>query len=509
MALFNPFCKCLYPQRILNPYTHEYMTVPCGHCEACVLAKNSRYAFQCDLESYACKHTVFVTLTYANNYLPIATPVPYPVDPADDYAGVFKKYSLIDFETGENLCDFEYQIDKLELLQRKFNLCGAIPYLRKYDLQLFFKRFRYYVTKRFPQEKVRYFACGEYGPIHFRPHYHLLLFFSSDEVLQICSKAVSEAWTFGRIDCQISKGKCSSYVAGYVNSSCTVPQVLKMPSVCPFSVHSQKLGQGFLQGERSKVYSLTPCEFVKRSIVLNGKYKEFDVWRSAYSYFFPKCKGFVSKSSRERSYSYGIYDTARRLFPSAETTLSLAKEIATYIHVFHGFEETYMLNVFDGPCSDMTKLYKLSDYFYDYEIEHYDLDSVDFSRYVQRIYTELLVSKHFLYFVCDRPTLSEQKRKLKLIEEFYSYLDYSNLTKFFENQQLFYESDLYGDDDLMSDNWENSYYPYFYDNIRSDCDLEVFKKSPCYSLYSSDVKKLFDDRIKHKKLNDANKIFFD
>ena len=196
MALFNPFCKCLYPRRILNPYTHEFMTVPCGHCEACVLAKNSRYAFQCDLESYACKYTVFVTLTYANNYLPIATPVPYPVDPADDYAGVFKKYSLIDFETGENLCDFEMQINKLELLQQKFNLCGAIPYLRKYDLQLFLKRFRYYVTKRFPQEKVRYFAVGEYGPVHFRPHYHLLLFLSSDEALQICSKAVSEAWTF-------------------------------------------------------------------------------------------------------------------------------------------------------------------------------------------------------------------------------------------------------------------------------------------------------------------------
>ena len=71
MALFNPFCKCLNPQRIVNPYTHECMTVPCGHCKACILAKNSRYAFQCDLESYCSMYTVFVTLTYAPNYLPI------------------------------------------------------------------------------------------------------------------------------------------------------------------------------------------------------------------------------------------------------------------------------------------------------------------------------------------------------------------------------------------------------------------------------------------------------
>ena len=72
MSLFNPFYKCLNPQRIVNPYTDEAMTVPCGHCKACILAKNSRYAFQCDLESYSSKHTLFITLTYANRYIPRA-----------------------------------------------------------------------------------------------------------------------------------------------------------------------------------------------------------------------------------------------------------------------------------------------------------------------------------------------------------------------------------------------------------------------------------------------------
>ena len=62
----NPFCKCLHPKKIVNPYTNESMVVPCGHCQACTLAKNSRYAFQCDLESYTAKHTLFITLTYAN-----------------------------------------------------------------------------------------------------------------------------------------------------------------------------------------------------------------------------------------------------------------------------------------------------------------------------------------------------------------------------------------------------------------------------------------------------------
>lgn len=506
MALFNPFCKCLNPQRIVNPYTHECITVPCGKCKACILAKNSRYAFQCDLESYCSMYTVFVTLTYAPNYLPIATPT-YLGDDTD--FGLLCRYDLVDFETGESLGVFESEPSQLEMLQQKFNLCGSIPYLRKTDLQLFLKRFRYYVTKRLPEEKVRYFSVGEYGPVHFRPHYHLLLFLNSKEALQICSEAVSKAWPFGRIDVQVSEGKCSSYVAGYVNSSVLVPEVLKMRSVCPFCLHSQRLGQGFLQGQRSKVYAFTPHDFIKRSLVLNGKFKEFDVWRSAYSYFYPKCRGYIDKSSHERAYSYRTYDTARRLFPSCETVFALAKEVATFVYLFHLNKSSYCLDLFDsGALHEQRQLYDLCKYFYDAEVVNYSLDSIEFDRYAHRVYGELLLSKHFLYTVCDRPTLSEQQRKLKLIEDFYSQLDYMHLTDFFDSQKLFFENeDFYGDGDLLSDEWENTIYPYFYDNFRTD--MELFKKTPVYTQYSTQVSKLFNDRIKHKKLNDLNKIFID
>lgn len=494
----NPFCKCLHPKRIINPYTHESMVVPCGHCEACTLAKNSRYAFQCDLESYASKHTLFITLTYANRFIPRATFV-------DSTERAFGN-DLIDKETGEILGPSDMKSEDIQALLNKFYLFGDVPYLRKDDLQLFFKRLRYYVTKRLPQEKIRYFAIGEYGPVHFRPHYHLLLFLQSDEALQVCSTAVSEAWTFGRIDCQISKGKCSSYVASYVNSTCTIPKVFKIGSVCPFCVHSQKLGQGFLGCQCEKVYSSTPESFIKRSVVLNGKYKEFDVWRSCYAYFFPRCKGFASKSSRERAYAYSVYDIARNLFPASETAFSLAKEIALYIYHFHNTKDTYLLDLF-GECSDQSKLFELSQYFLDVDVLNCSVESKQFSDYIHRIYSELLISKHFLYFVCTHNTLAERKSKQRLIEDFYSRLDYMHLTSFFESQQLFYESDLIGDEDLCTDKWENSYYPYFYSNC--DVDLKLFVETPLYRLYSSDVKKLFNDRIKHKKLNDLNKIFID
>lgn len=497
MELLNPYCKCLHPKRIVNPYTHEVMIVSCGTCEACNLAKNSRYAFQCELESMCSKYVLFVTLTYSDRFIPRANIV-------DNFTRPFG-LDLVDKDTGEILCDCDAYSKDINALLKKFNMFGDIPYLRKYDLQLFLKRLRYYVSKKLPSEKVRYFACGEYGAVHFRPHYHLLLFLNSDQALSVCEQSVPEAWRFGRVDVQLSEGQCSSYVAGYVNSGMSLPPFFKTRAVCPFCIHSQKLGQGFLQGERAKVYSVPVDTFIKRSAVFDGRYKEFAVWRSAYAYYFPKCKGFAVKSTRERSYSYRVYEIARRLFPESTTTIDLARSVAYYIYYFHGDAKSYMLDLFGSV--DLLDLQRLDAYFYEPDLFLLSVDCPDMDRYINRIYTELLVSKHFLYFVCDSPTLSEQKRKLKLIEDFYSRIDYLNLTYFFDSQKKIFESDLIGDADLLSDRWENSYYPYFYCNLH--VSFVEYQQTPVYRLFSERVHNLFYDRIKHKKLNDANKLLFD
>ena len=50
----------------------------------------------------------------------------------------------------------------------------AIPSLTlcKRDFQLLMKRIR----RRFPDDHIRFFACGEYGSQTFRPHYHAIVF---------------------------------------------------------------------------------------------------------------------------------------------------------------------------------------------------------------------------------------------------------------------------------------------------------------------------------------------
>lgn len=487
MAQIGVICRCLNPRKIVNPYTGSSMIVPCGHCQSCRLNKNNHMSFLCDLEARSHKYCMFVTLTYAQRFVPRAQLV-------DSITRPFC-YDLVS-EDGELLGEAEISEEMKDKLLAKFHVFGAVPYLRKDDLQLFLKRFRYYVSK-ISKGKVRYFACGEYGPAHFRPHFHLLLFFDDEAILSACESLVLQSWRYGRVDCQISRGQCSRYVAGYVNSSVSLPKIFDSRAVRPFCVHSQRLGQGFLQGQRSQAYSVTPDEFIRKCVIVDGSFKEFQLWRSAYSYFFPKCRGFFDKSASGLHFSYQVYKYAKECFPESETCLSLAKEIAASCYYFPVKERTFVSGSFEQQ-----KMFRLLSYFNDVSVA--DLNSDQGDRYVHRIYTELLISKHFLTFVCDKPTSYEIDRKIKLIREFYSRLDYLHLLDFFESQKLFFESALYGGDDLMTDG-DNVFYPYIYDNVAFS--FEDYYTRPAFRIMSEQVCKMYKDRMKHKELNDKNGIF--
>lgn len=486
--------KCLSPRKIVNPYTGEIMIVPCNHCLSCVMRKNQRYAFQCDLESSSHKYTLFITLTYSDKFIPRASFV-------DNITRPFG-LDLFDKETGEFLgpCDMT-SLQKDQLLQ-KFNILGDVPYLRKTDLQLFFKRLRYYISKNCSNEKVRYFAVGEYGPVHFRPHYHLLLFFDAESVLQACSSFVSASWPFGRVDCQISKGQCSSYVASYINSSVAVPKVFTLDSTRPFNLHSARLGQGFLKTTRSQVYESSPSDFVRQCVVVNGSAKEFNLWRSCYAYFYPKCRGFFNKSPQELRYAYTFYQSALKVFPTCVTCADLSREIASLIKLSSCDSTSYFRFL---SCSDSSYVVEsLLKYCYDADFLC-DSESDKFRCAVNRLYNELLLSKHFLTFVCDHISSYEIDRKIALIRKFYSKLDYLHLLEFFDSQCAYYESDFVGNEYDSIDKFGNPFCPFFYDNY--SFSLSTYKHMRVFKLFESDQYDQSYKRIKHKYLNDLNKIF--
>ena len=468
-----PFIKCLYPRKIVNPYTHEVMTVPCGHCKACVMRKASESSLKCQMEADYTAFTMFVTLTYDRFNLP-------RMRCAFNSGTKRYEFSMINrFTDSPVIFEGNYSHDDIELLRRKFNVNGDIPVLWKSDLQLFIKRFRKLIDTLY-HEKVRYYACGEYGPKHYRPHYHLLFFFNSKEIAQNFSELLSKAWTLGRVDSSLSQGNCASYVAGYVNSTVSVPSVLKAKQLCPFSTHSFFLGMARYKSLRKNVYDLPFEQVIKYVLPVDGQYITFNVFRSFLAYFFPKCKGYSVRSTSERYKLYTIYDKAVTIYQYYVQTVDTPScmELAKLI---------YALAQNDEACN----LHAVVGYFNrEYDLQYYR-DEDFYNKVLQSIYRELSVSKHFLTFVCDNDTYGERIKKLHIIEEFYKYQEYQFMVNNYQKME-----------ELITDETAH-FVPLFYD---SECEYSI-EDTPFYGAFRSQIDERFERSIKHKKLNDANNIF--
>ena len=64
--------NCLNPRNVMNPYTHEWVVASCGKCSACLKSKSNRYIGMCEEMRSHSKMALFITLTYNENWLPIA-----------------------------------------------------------------------------------------------------------------------------------------------------------------------------------------------------------------------------------------------------------------------------------------------------------------------------------------------------------------------------------------------------------------------------------------------------
>lgn len=512
-----PYTRCLNPKRIYNPYLKDWLIVPCGHCRACQISKGSRYKLQIQLEAKQHKYCVFGTLTYTNSTIPRLTLVPHH----DSLLGVVNGYEMVDKQTGEYMGILDSPSYDVEPLLDKLHLFGDVPYLRKHDLQLFFKRLRKNLSY-YGEEKIRYFACGEYGPVHFRPHYHFLLFFDADtftassghtlsefpsytwydpdgkalstDVLSVLEFCIRKAWPYGRCDAQYSQGDAARYVASYVSGAGTLPKVYQMASTRSFSCHSRFLGQGFLACESKKIYETPVRDFIKRSTILNGSNKEFDLWRSCYSVWYPKCKGYAGKSSSQRMYTYQLYDTCRRLFPYCKTILEISREIVMYL-TFYAYGKQHTLTELDSSNRRLLTYFRDSLNYKGNYLE-YGLDDITLDRMVYNVYHELLISRHFLEFCC-RTAEMPPRSMLRRIEDFYSDLDMMHLNDFYQAQSVYFVQDFVDENDIV----------YMYNNTRFSIDS--FKQSETYRSFEQTTFEIWRNRIKHKQLNDANQLFID
>ena len=116
---------------------------------------------------------------------------------------------------------------------------------------------------------------GEYGPVHFRPHYHLLLFTNSDEVAEVLRYCHDKSWELGRSDFQRSAGGAASYVASYVNSLCSAPLLYRS---CRAFRPRSRASVGFFEKGCDSVEDEDSYAQIERKIdsVVNGKVYNFN-----------------------------------------------------------------------------------------------------------------------------------------------------------------------------------------------------------------------------------------
>ena len=148
---------------------------------------------------------------------------------------------------------------------------NLIPFLNYVDVQNYIKRLRKHLFQKLgTYEPLHFYAVGEYGPVHFRPHYHLLLFTNSDEVSSVLRYCHDKSWKFGRSDFQRSAGGASSYVASYVNSLCSSPLLYRS---CRAFKPRSRASVGFFEKGCDFVESEDPYAQIEQKIdsVVNGR----------------------------------------------------------------------------------------------------------------------------------------------------------------------------------------------------------------------------------------------
>lgn len=202
MACYHPIpaLRDGFEVRLHPPLGTANLSVPCGRCLGCREARALQWSYRIMHEAGRHPSNLFITLTYDEAHLP----------------------------------------PRGSLVPR--------------DLQLFLKRLRRAVDGEtvLSSDRVRFFACGEYGSTTFRPHYHLIAFdldfadklVAGKDLYQ--SDKLDKLWGMGACRFGTVTAQSARYVAGYSVKAfgSSYADADGVPLVAPFCRMSRRPGIG-------------------------------------------------------------------------------------------------------------------------------------------------------------------------------------------------------------------------------------------------------------------------
>lgn len=481
MDISNLLFSCEHPKKI-RTRDGRSMVVSCGKCLSCIVQRQHSKTLVCNEQEKLYKYTHFVTLTYAPEFVPKAEVLYLKTEPIN---GCRQYVELYNVDDGSFLGFAHCPHYKVKAVVRRSG-DGYLHYARYSDAQKFLKRLRRIIEyNKYNNEKIKFYCVSEYGPRNFRPHFHILLYHNSPELAQDMAKIVGKAWSFGYHYTTLSKGHCSSYVASYVNSFVSLPQVLQISATHPKCSHSSRLGLSLSQKEFKQIYKNEPSRFVRYVMHDFQGIRTFSApWRSFKSYLFPKCYGYTYKSIPERYRTYNVLFAVKRQY-GKDKTISELSEIVL---------EQSLHN--ELPFNIKSALFRQVD-------GTYIVPTLDIIK--QRLYQ----SNHF-YLLCQKFDIPPIKL-VSNIDTFYSRLDYQNLKEQYlaieEAQKVLSPSDyeLYSKSFVYQTQFDDTV---DINGIIFDGDLirGLYFDSPMYKSIVSKRKLSYQKSIKHKYLNDLNNV---
>jgi len=317
---------CQHRSFITNKYTGARIAVDCGQCDYCIHKKAKKASMRVKTAGSAFKYSYFVTLTYDNTHIPLMNCSVLHSD-YEDALGIsgdihfgnehhqyipVSEYRCDDnsmlrhifFEQVQGTVPFDREIKEylpvkdnwflsMDAIRSFINKTQAvdktdypasaqygrdnlIPFLNYVDVQNYIKRLRKHLSLKLGSyETLHFYAVGEYGPVHFRPHYHLLLFTNSDKVAEVLRYCHDKSWKLGRSDFQRSAGGACSYVASYVNSLCASPLLYRS---CRAFRPRSRASLGFFEKGCNFVEDEDPYAQIEQKIdsVVNGRVYNFN-----------------------------------------------------------------------------------------------------------------------------------------------------------------------------------------------------------------------------------------
>lgn len=316
---------CQYRSFITNRYTGARIAVDCGQCDYCIHKRAQKASMRVKTAGSAFKYSYFVTLTYDNEHIPLMNckvlhseyedvvgisgdihfgdeyhsyvPVSdYQCDDSSALRHIFfeqvqgtvpydrelKQYIPVKdnwFLSMDAIRSFIHKsqaVEKTDYPASKHGRGNLIPFLNYVDVQNYIKRLRKYLFQQLGSyESLHFYAVGEYGPVHFRPHFHLLLFTNSYQVSEVLRQCHDKSWKFGRSDFQRSAGGASSYVASYVNSLSAAPLLYRS---CRAFKPRSRASVGFFEKGCDFVEGEDPYAQIEQKIdsVVNGRCYNFN-----------------------------------------------------------------------------------------------------------------------------------------------------------------------------------------------------------------------------------------